>query len=165
MLTAFELRDRLGWPGVDEEANEQNGLVYLSVRPTRDDRESIYFCLDESRSFVQQFGFGEWHCHPDEVAEAVEMARSLIRGERCLVEERDAVGKYCGSGLYPADGLPDTLRKEVASLRRVFFDREPAAERIDLGRYFQGKHISILHEHKAETERAYREVGMAVPDW
>ena len=38
-------------------------------------------------------------------------------------------GNYRGSGLYAPDGLPETLVKEAAALRRVFFDREPVAER------------------------------------
>jgi hypothetical protein len=118
MLTVAELRERLGWSGVDEVANAQYGLVYLNVRPTRPGREPIYFCMDEDRSFIQQFGFGEWHSHPNEIEEAVETARLLLRGERCVVEERDAAGNYLGSGLCPPDGLPGTLGKKAASLRR-----------------------------------------------
>lgn len=92
-------------------------------------------------------------------------ARLLARGERCIVEERDATGNDRGSGLYLPDGFPDTLRLEAASFRRVFFDREPLAEPIDFSRYARGKHLWLSHERKAETERVYREVGMPVPDW
>jgi hypothetical protein len=81
MLTADDLRHRLGWPGVDEETNPEYGLVYLNVRPTRPGLPPIYVCLDEDRETVVQFGFGEWHYHPEEIAEAAEMARQLVRGE------------------------------------------------------------------------------------
>lgn len=81
------------------------------------------------------------------------------------MEERDAAGRYLGSGPQPPDGLPLTLSRNAASLRRVFFDREPTAEAIPAGRYFEGRHIRIAHDHKAETERTYRELGMPVPDW
>ena len=164
MLTAVELRERLGWPSVDEETNAEYKLAYLFVRPTRTGLDSIYFCLDEHRSSIVQFGFSEWHYHPEEIDEAVETARLLIRGERCVVEERDATDKYRASGLYPPQGFPDTLRKEAASLRRVFFDRDPVVEAIDFGRYFRGKHIWLSHERKAEAERAYREAGMELPE-
>ena len=165
MFTVAKLGKRLGWPDVDKEVNVESGLVYLNIRPTRPDLEPIYFCMDEGQSFIQQFGFGEWHSHPNEIAEAVETARLLIRGERCVVEERDAAGKYCGSRLHPPDGLRDTLIKKTASLRRIFFNREPIAEAIDFGRYFRGKHIWLSHERKAESEEMYRKIGMPVPEW
>jgi hypothetical protein len=134
MLTTAELRERLGWPGVDEETNDEYRLVYLMVRPTRAGLNPIYFCLDEQRSDMVQFGFGEWHYHPDNVDHAVETAQLLIRGERCVVEERDATDNYRGGGLYTPEGFPDTVGKEAATLRRVFFDREPVVEAIDFGR-------------------------------
>lgn len=164
MLTAAELRERLGWPNVDEDTNAEYKLIYLNVRPTRAGLDAIYFCLDEDRSSMVQFGFGDWHNHPDEIDEAVEIARLLISGERCVVEERDATGKCWGSGLYAPDGFPDTLRKDVASLRRVFFDREPVVEAIDFGRYFEGKHIWLSHEKKAEIDRIHREAGMPLEE-
>ena len=138
MLTAAELRERLGWPDVDEETNGEYRLVYLFVRPTRAGLEPIYVCLDEHRSSIVQFGLGEWHYHPDDIDEAVETARLLVRGERCVVEVRDAADKYRSSGLYPPEGSPDTLSKDAASLRRVFFDRDPVVESIDFSRYFEG---------------------------
>lgn len=165
MITVAEVRNRLGSARVDEEANAEYRLVYLYVRPTRAGLEPIYFCLDEDRSFIQQFGFGEWHYHPHEINDAVETARLLVCRERCVVEQRDANGKCRGSGLFSPDGLPDTLSMDTASLRRVFFDQEPVAEVIDFDRYFQGKHLRLSHERKAEAERMYRELGMAVPDW
>jgi len=165
MLTAAELRKHLGWPDVDKEVNVESGLVYLNIRPTRPDLEPISICMDEGQSFIQQFGFGEWHYHPNEIAEAVETARLLVRGERCVVEERDAAGKYCGSLLHSPDGLPDTLVKKTASLRRIFFNREPIAETIDFARYYRCKHIWVSHERKAELERRYREIGMPAPEW
>ena len=35
MLNTAELRERLGWPAVDEETNDEYKLVYLLVRPMR----------------------------------------------------------------------------------------------------------------------------------
>lgn len=165
MLTSVELSQRLEWPGVDEEVFAEYGFVYLYVRPTRAGLEPVYFCLNEDRTFVVQFGFGEWHCHPHEVADAVETAQLLVRGEVCVVEERDAAGKYRAGGLHAPGGLPRTLLKDAASLRRVFFDREPVSEPIDFTRYFRGKHIWLSHEHKTAMERGYIELGMQVPDW
>jgi hypothetical protein len=134
MLTMDELREQLDWPFVDEETNAQYGVVYLFVRPTRGDLEPIYFCLNEERTFIQQFGFGEWHYHPEDISEAVEVAREFVRGEQCIVEERDALGRYLSSGPCPPSGVPDRLSRGTASLRRVFFDREPVTEPVDLGR-------------------------------
>jgi hypothetical protein len=165
MVTTDELQRAVGGYAVEEEVNSQYRLVYLYVRPTRAGLDPIYVCLQEDRSFVQQFGFGQWHYHPDEIAEAVETAGRMVRGELCLVEERDAQDRYLGSGLYPPDGLPDSLLMATTTLRRVFFDREPAREAIDFGRYYRGQHLWIAHDRKAEAERVYREVGMRIPDW
>ena len=160
MLTTAELRERLGWPSVHEETNEEHELVYLLVRPTRAGLDSIDFGLDEDRSSIEHFGFGPWHYHPETIDEAIETARLLIRREQCLVEELDAAGKSRGGGLHTPDGLPDTMTKQTVSLRRVFFDREPVVEAIDFGRYFEGKHIWLSHEKKAEIDRIWRENGM-----
>lgn len=164
MLTTAVLRERLGWPHIDEETNAEYKLVYLSVRPTQAGLAPIYLCLDEQRSSVVQFGLGDWHYHPDDIEEAVETARVLVLGERCVVEERDATDKYRSSGLYAPDGFPETLSKKSASLRRVFFDREPVVEPIDFGRYFEGKHIWLSHEKKAEIDRIHRENGLPLEE-
>lgn len=165
MLTAAELRHRLNWPAVDEQVSAQYCAVFLNIRPPSPDLASIDCCLDEGRTSVDRLGFGEWHYHPETLAEAVEMARQLVRGEKCVVEERDAAGAYRGSGPYAPDGLPDRLHRDTASLRRVFFGREPVAEAIDFGRYFRGKHFWVSHERKAEVERLYREIGQPAPEW
>ena len=160
MLTTAELQERLGWPDVEEETNAEYKLVYLLVRPKGAGLDSIDFGLDENRTSIEHFGFGQWHYHPETIDEAIETARLLIRGERCLVEEMDAADKSRGGGLHTPDGLPDTMSKQTASLRRVFFDREPVVEAIDFGRYFEGQHIWLSHEKKAEIDRIHREAGM-----
>ncbi len=166
MLTAAELRELLSWPRVEEELDRENRMVVLLVQPTHPGLDDIYLGLDEERSHLEYFGFGPfWHSHPDEITEAVDTARLLIRGEQCMIHERDAAGKTIGSGLYSPDGLPDTMSKEVASLCRVFFDREPVIEPIDFTRYFRGAHIWLSLERKAEIERMYRDQGMPLPEW
>ena len=164
MLTAAKLRELLGWPDVDEGANAEYKMVYLNVLPTRAGLDPIDFGLDESRTSIEHLGFGSWHYHPETIDEAIETARLLIRGERCLVEELDAAGKSRGGELHTPDGLPDTMSKQIASLRRVFFDREPIIEAIDFSRYFEGKHIWLSHEKKAEIDRIWRENGMPIEE-
>ena len=73
---------------------------------------------------------------------------------------RDAADKSRGGGLHTPDGLPDTMSKQTASLRRVFFDREPIVEAIDFSRYFEGQHIWLSHEKQAEIDRIHRDAGM-----
>jgi hypothetical protein len=165
MLTAIELQERLSWPHVDETIQAEYHLIYLYIRPTAADLAPIYICMDDTRDFVQQFGFGEWHYHPDEIDAAVETARSLVRGEQCVVEQRDANGKYVGSVLLPPDGVPDGLVSRAASLRRVFFNRPPIEEAFDFTRYFQGKHSWITHARKDEFARLHRKLGIAEPEW
>jgi hypothetical protein len=160
MLTAAELRERLGWPDVVEEADPEHELVYLIVRPTHPGLRPINFGLDDDRLSIDHFGFGHWHYHPDDIDEAVETARQLIRGEVCVVEEIDAAGKNLGGGLLTPEGLPDTMSKQAATLRRVFFDREPVVEPIHFGLYFEGQHIWLSLEKKAEIDRILREAGM-----
>jgi hypothetical protein len=56
MLTMAEVRERVGWPEVDEETNAEYKLVYLLVRPTRAGRHSIDFGLEDDRSSIAHFG-------------------------------------------------------------------------------------------------------------
>lgn len=165
MLTVETLQHRLDWQGVDETVNAEYHLVYLFVRPTNPDLEPVYICLDEQRSSIIQFGFGEWHCHPDQLEDAIEKASLLVHGKRCIVEECDATGEYLGGGLYGPHELPETLGRKAKSLRRLFFNRVPICETIDFSRYFRGRHIWVSHDRKAETERVYRELGMPGPEW
>ena len=165
MITVENLKQRLDWDRVDEQSDPEHGLVYLFVRPTTAELEPVYFCLGEDRTSVVQFGFGDWHCHPDELEEAIITASQLVRGERCVVEECDGAGRYQGGGLYDSGGLPETLGTNVKSLRRVFFNRKPIIEEIDFSRYFRGKHIWVSHDRKAEIERLYRDLGVPIEDW
>jgi hypothetical protein len=126
--------------------------------------DEIDFGLDDSRTSIEHLGFGQWHYHPATIDDAIETAQKLISGELCLVEELDAAGKSRGGGLLAPDGVPDTMTKQTVSLRRKFFDREPIIEAIDFSRYFEGQHIWLLHEKKAEIDRIWRENGMPIEE-
>ena len=164
MLSRASLQRQLGWSAIDEDVTAEHE-VWFHVRPTHSGLAGIDLLLDESRTWVTQMTFGNWHSYPDDLEEAIASIRLLIRGERCIVEQLDAAGRYRRGGVCERTGLPTTLHQSAAALRRVFFDREPEKEVLDRTRYFVGKAGLVLLEHKAEVERLYRESGMPEPEW
>lgn len=164
MLTVSELQKSLKWQAIEEVFYPEYCDFTIYVRPSRAELDSIHFCVSADRLVLSQFGFGNWHYHPD-IIDAIEMARLLVCGERCIVEQLDAAGEYCSGGVYLRNEVPTSIGKDVKELRRVFFNREPVTEAIDYEQYFRGKHGLISHKSKAEMEDFYRQHGMPVPEW
>ena len=173
VLTVDQLKKRLQWDNIEEErrSQEYQGRMYYDrifhIRPSSPDYPEIYFLFDDDVTSLAQLGFSEWHGHYDEFADerrnivqAIKTARTLVLREACLVEERDAQGRYIGSSILGPDEIPRTVSKKARKLRRVFFDREPIEEEIDLSRYYEGKHLYVEKQAKKETERVFRESGM-----
>ncbi|MEM1207187.1 MAG: hypothetical protein AAGN66_28390 [Acidobacteriota bacterium] len=143
MLSAERLQQLLGCQRVDEKINREYDLVHFLVRPSRPELKSIELCVSGDRSFVDVLGFGPWHCHPDDLEDAIETAAQLVSGSLCVVEERDAEDTYKAGGLYAPGELPKFLGPKIKSLRTLFFDQKPIQEPIDVNLYSWSEHIWV----------------------
>src|SRR4051812_41550921 len=108
LVTAEQLRERLGWPDVREEPLPQYSMRLFRVVPADESIPSIDFLFDDAVSLLLQLGWGRWHCHPDDIDEAIAIARKLVRRESCILEERNGKGDYSGSGRVAPTGLLHT---------------------------------------------------------
>ena len=164
MLTRESLQERLDWQALDERVDAGWGVL-LRARPRVSGSSSIDLLLDESRTWVTQLSFGNWHGHPEDPEDAVDTMRRLVSGERCIVEALDADGKYLKGSCCESGGLPTTLPPNTAMLRRLVFDRAPRTEALDRTRYFVGEARLVLLEHRAQVEQLYGESGLPPPEW
>jgi hypothetical protein len=165
LVTVDQLRERLGWDDVREETLAEYSMRLFRVVPADESLPSIDFLFDDSVSFLQQLGSGRWHCHPNEVDDAVEMARKLVRHELCILEKRNRQGEYRGSGPVPPDAILDTLGHDADHFVRRFFGSPEVREAIDFSRYYKGKHLYIELNRKAEAEKVWKSIGGPIPQW
>ena len=160
------LRRETGWHDVRERRREfqWGGQTYYDrvVEFVASDPAwpALYIVLGDSSDDVAQFGIGEWHTHPDELDDAIRLARELISGRKGVLEERNRSGAYAGSGLVEPGGVLHGLSQDAASFRRVFFNRPPADEPIDFSRYQKLKHGWIEKSHLARMKETYAKAGM-----
>ena len=165
LLTLERLRERVGWENVDRERTAEHRMTVFHVRPEQLHLDPIHFVFDAEVAFLVQFGMGVWHCHPDEIDDALDKAGKLVRHELCILEERDKRGEYRGSTPVGPGEILHTLSEDAGWFRRIFFGREPVREPIDFSRYVLGKRLWIEASRKEELERFYRTAGLPVPEW
>ena len=165
LVTVEQLRERLGWGDVREESLPPYSLRRFRVVPDDESLPSIDFLFDDGVSFLQQLGSGEWHYHPDEIDDAIEIARKLVRRELCILEERSRNGGYSGSGPVGPGEVMGTLRHDAGHFVRRFFGSRAVREEIDFGRYHKGKHLYIELGRKAQAEAVWRSIGGPIPEW
>lgn len=165
LVTVEQLRDRLHWPNIRDRPMPECGMRWFSAVPRDQSLDSVDLLFDEKVEFLQQVGSGEWHCHPDEIDGAIELARQLIHHEICILEERNQKGEYIGSGLVAPDEVLDTLRLDADHFIRRFFGRPPVREAIDFSRYAKGKHLYIELKHKAESDAMWASLGQPPPEF
>ncbi len=164
LVTVEQIRDRLAWDDVREEPLPEYAMRLFRVVPD-ESLSSIDFLFDDGVSFLQQLQSGEWHCHPDEIDAAIEIARKLVHRELCILEERNSQGEYNGSGPVAPDAIMDTLRLDADHFVRRFFGSSEVREEIDFSRYYKGKHLYIELNRKAEAEKVWKSLGGPVPEW
>jgi hypothetical protein len=87
LVTVEQLRSRVGWLDVREEPMPGYSMRWFRVVPGDESLPSIDFLFDDEVTFLQQLGSGEWHCHPDDLDSAIELARKLVGHELCILEE------------------------------------------------------------------------------
>src|SRR5689334_20111023 len=97
LVNVEQLRERLDWPDIREKPLPEDGMRWFSAVPRDESLPSVDFLFDDKVEFLQQVGSGEWHCHPDEIEYAIDLARKLIHHEKCILEERNKKGEYSGS--------------------------------------------------------------------
>ena|SRR5688572_20513271 len=165
LVTADQLRDRLAWPDVREEPMPEYSMRWFRAVPRDPSLPSIDFLFDDKVEFLQQLGSGEWHCHPDDIDSAIELARKLVHHEMCILEERNKKGEYGGSGPAARDDVPGTLRLDADHFIRRFFGIPPVREPIDFGRYARGKHLYVELRRKAESDVAWQVIGKPPPEF
>jgi hypothetical protein len=164
LVTAEQLRERLGWPDIREEPWPEYSMRWFRAVPRDESLPSVDFLFDDQVTFLQQVGTGEWHCHPDDIEYAIELARKLIHHEKCVLEERDKNGEYSGSGVVAPNEVLDTLRIDADHFIRRFFGVPPVREAIDYSRYIKGKHLYVERERRAEMDAIYKSVGLPLPE-
>jgi len=166
LVTLEQLRKRLAWEDVREEPLPRYSMRLFRVVPAGDESfPSVDFLFDDDVSFLQQLGSGDWHYHPDEIEDAIAMARKLVYRELCILEQRNRKGEYRGSGPAAPDGIMDTLGLDADHLVRRFFGSPQEREEIDFSRYHKGEHLYIELTHKAEIEKAWKSIGGPIPEW
>jgi hypothetical protein len=164
LVTITQLRERLGWSDVREQPIAEFSMRWFRVVSRDESLPSIDFLFDDKVEFLQQLGSGEWHCHPGDVDNAIELARKLIRHEMCILEEHGKQG-YSGSGpVAPAEVL-GTLRLDADHFVRRFFGVPAVREAIDFSRYAKGKHIYVELRRKTESDALWRLLGKPPPEF
>lgn len=144
LVTIEQLQERIGWSDIREEPRPEYGLRWFRIMPKSASVPPVDFLFDDAVTLLNQLGCGNWHCHPDDIDDAIEMARKLVHHELCILEERNSAGDYAGSAPAAADELPRSLRHDAGWLVRRFFDREPQREAIDFNQYQKGPHRYTL---------------------
>jgi hypothetical protein len=165
LVTIEQLRDRLGWQDIREEPLPECGMRWLSAVPRDESLPSIDFLFADEFESLQQVGSGEWHYHPDEIDDAIELSRKLIHHESCILEVRDKNGKYRSSGTAAPDEVRDMLPLDADHFIRRFFGMAPLREEIDFSRYIKCKHSYIEPELKAKMDAVWESVGKAPPEF
>lgn len=140
-------------------------MRWFRAVPRDESLPSVDFLFDDEVTFLQQLGSGEWHCHPDEIEDAMGMARKLIHHELCILEERNKKGEYSGSGPVAPDAIMDTLRLDADHFVRRFFGLAEVREPIDFSRYRKGKHLYIELKRKAESDATWKSLGQPPPEF
>ncbi len=165
LVTVEQLRERLGWQNIREKPMPEYRMRWFSAVPDDESLPSVDFLFDDKVEFLQQVGSGEWHCHPDEIDDAIDLARKLIHHEKCILEERNKKGEYSGSGPVAPNEVMGTLRLDADHFVRRFFGQQPVREAIDFTRYVKGKQLYIELKRKAESDAMWASLGKAPPDF
>lgn len=165
LVTIDELRERLAWLNIREKKMPEYRMRWFSAVPDDESHPSVDFLFDENVEFLQQLGSGEWHCHPDDINRAIELARKLIHHETCILEERNKKGEYSGSGPVAPTEVAGTLRLDTDHFVRRFFGRAPVREAIDFTRYIKGKHLYVERRVQAESIRVWALLGQQPPEF
>lgn len=162
-LTISQLQRDLVWADVRSETLPADSSLLFRVFPEDETLPTIDFLMNDDAQGIQQLGSGEWHCHPQDIGRAIDMARKLIGHELCILEERNKSGGYIKSGPVGPNEVFGTLRLNAGFLIRRFFGQPPITEQIDFGKYLKGKHHFTSRAHRAEIEAAYTKVGREAP--
>lgn len=165
LVTVEQLRERLGWNDIREKRMPDYEMCWFSVVPDDESLPSVDFLFDDKVEFLVQVGSGEWHYHPDEIDDAIDLVLNLIYHETCILEERNKKGECSGSGVVAANEVMHTLRLDADHFIRRFFGQQPVREAIDFSRYFKGKHIYIDLKHKADSDAMWTSLGMPPPEF
>ena len=165
VLTVEQLGRRLGWTDIREEWVPQYAMRWFRIMPRDASLPSIDFPFDDKVEFLQQLGSGEWHCHPDSIESAIELARKLIHHEMCILEERDQKGKYGGSGPVGPGDIKGTLDLNADHFVRRFFGMPAIREPIDFSRYVRGKHLFVELQRKARSDAVWKSLGKPSPEF
>ena len=160
-----EIRDLLSWPDVRRVEFPEYGMSHVRVVPERSKLPPIEFAFRGDLDFLESFGFGEWHYHP-ELDEALVAADDLVRRRKCVLEERDrGNGRYRGSALVGPSDLLGTIGGRASMFRRVFFGEDPVDERIDFSRYLEADGLLMLRSEAEGLKRVYEQLGTPIPEW
>lgn len=158
-VTVETLRERLGWSDIREEALPEYEMRLFRAIPRDESLPSVYFLFDDEVELLDQLGSGDWHYHPDDTEEAIDLARKLIHHEMCILEERDRNGRGGGSGPVGPDDVLRTLRLDADHFVRHFFGVSGKREAIDFSRYVKGKHLYVEVKYNAESDAAWESLG------
>lgn len=162
LLNVEVLRKKLGWHGITEEIDEDDGDILFNVVPDDPKGWTITLMADEDLEGVGTVCYGDTHWHPDAfhwraILRMLRSIRRIVSGEENhLMAYVD--GHYVSGWTFSdPDGLPDTLysssfvRAEpgettplrdaknnywrAPELRRIFFNRAPQIVSPDWSRY------------------------------
>jgi len=165
LVTIEQLRERLDWPDIREKAMPEYAMRWFSAIPRDESLPSVDFLFDDQVEFLTQVGSGEWHCHPEVIDDAIELARKLIHHELCILEEHNEKGEYTGSGPVAPTEVLGTLRLNADHFVRRFFGVPAAREAIDFSRYTKGKHLYVELKRKAASDAAWKSLGKPPPEF
>ena len=165
-LTVEALSKKLKYSRISEERapiKNSDGNVtgysrYLFVHPKTPRLPKIYFEFHDAG--LAAFGFAHWHhqfyecmTDEDEIRAATKHARQFMRHQLCLVEELDSQGRGRGIGAYWPTEVPSSLHRSISKLRRIFFDRSPVIEAVDLSRYSRSGDFYVEKITSRRTKR------------
>lgn len=173
LLTVDLLKKELGYDRIVEKVRSytlHDGSVVhlrdLEVHPADESLPCIYWVFDPGLRLLQQYGFGNWHGHFDDmrtdrgrVSASVRLTRLLMNHHYCVLEELRRDGDCRGAGVYRPTQIPKTLGKDIVQFRRMFFGRPGIPEPIDFSKYIEEEHIFIEKRHKAKIDRIQKQIA------
>ena len=159
------LKESLGWPDIREHLGDENEYANVSIFPTEEAGNSIFILMGPKREFGGCVGFGGWHYHPDSWEDAEPTIVAILCGELGVIEGLNGRGQYRQGSLGRKGDWPETLGRDIKSLRLVFFDEPPESVAIDFTKYYQGKHLWVRKDVKQRSEKFCREYGMEIPEF
>ena len=162
LLNVETLREKLGWQGITEEIDSQDGGRLFNIVPDHPEGWTITLMADGDAEGVETVCYGDTHWHPDafrtrEILRMIKSIRRIVAGEENRLMAYMA-GRYVrGWTFTDPGGLPDTLYSSSFTragpgrvtplqdaknnywrppeLRRIFFNRAPQIVVPDWSRY------------------------------